>query len=132
MSMDGQEFQFDFEKLHVYQNALEFIDLIFGMCKKMGNEYKSSIADQLQRAGVSISTNIAEGCGKLSRREKIRYFSYALDSAKECIPPLTIAHRQGQIREEDAHAARDKCTGICKMLGKLIRTVEDQELKRGM
>jgi four helix bundle protein len=121
---------FDFEKLTVYQRTLEFADLVFSLCRKMAPEYRSSVADGLQRAVVSISNNIAGGAGKLSHREKIKYFSYALDSAKECVPPLTIARRQEQISDGELASGRDHCETICKMLVKLIQSVEARELSR--
>ncbi len=126
-----KEICFDFEKLKVYQLAVEFADLIFDLCKKFDARYRSSLVDQLQRAALSISTNIAEGCGKKSRREKIKYFAYALDSAKECIPCLTIAYQQKQTSEDENMKARSTCTIICRMMGKLIQSVENEELRKG-
>ena len=121
---------FDFEKLTVYRRALEFADFVFPLCRRMAPEYRSSVADQLQRAVVSIANNIAEGAGKLSHRETIKYYSYALDSAKECVPPLTIARRQAQIDDGELAAGREHCEAICKMLVKLIQSVEARELRR--
>ncbi|MCX6357760.1 MAG: four helix bundle protein [Candidatus Aureabacteria bacterium] len=128
--MSGEKITFDFEKLKVYQQALDFADFVFGACKRMAINYQSSIVDQLQRSIVSIANNIAEGSGKLSYREKIKYFSYALDSAKECIPPLTIAWRQKQLTEEEREKGRRYCASICKMLVKLIQYVESKELSK--
>ena len=125
-----EEIYFDFEKLRVYQLALEFADFIFDACKGTSSNYRSSLVDQLQRAVVSITNNIAEGCGKVSHREKIRYFTYALDSTKECVPPLTIAYRQRQIKEGDYEKGREYCDSICKMMVKLIQSVEDRELAK--
>ena len=116
--------------MRVYQLTLELADFIFNACKVMGANYRSSLVDQLQRAVVSIANNIAEGCGKVSHREKIRYFTYALDSAKECVPPLTIAYRQGQIKESDYQKGREYCDSICKMMVKLIKSVEERELAK--
>ena len=127
---DGEEVYFDFEKLDVYAKAVDFADHVFKVCKGFSRDYRSSIVDQLQRAALSIITNVAEGCGKRSRRERIKYFSYALDSAKECIPCLTLAHRQEQLSVEENRRAREECTVICRMLGKLIKYIEDQELAR--
>jgi four helix bundle protein len=128
--MAQDKIYFNFENLKVYQLALEFADFIFNICKKMQREYKSSVVDQLQRAVVSISNNIAEGDGKISRREKIRYWTYALDSARECIAPLTIAYRQQQVSDDDNEKGRQYCDSICRMLVKLIKSVEDQELHK--
>jgi four helix bundle protein len=121
---------FDFERLTVYQRALEFADFVFELCKKMSPDYRNSIVNQLQRAAVSVANNIAEGSGKLSRREKIKYYSYALDSAKECIPPLTMAHRQKQITDSEHEKGRQYGSDICKMMVKLIQSVKAQELHK--
>ncbi len=128
--MERKEAYFDFEKLNVYQLALELADFIFDVCKKMAPVYRSSVVDQLQRAVVSIANNLAEGSGKASRREKIKYFAYSLDSTKECVPALTIAFRQRQLSEDDYRKSRNYCDSICKMLIKLIKSVEAQELSR--
>jgi len=127
---EGREVYFDFEKLKVYQRAIDFGHFIYGQCRRFDPTYRNSLSDQLQRATLSVSTNIAEGCGKFSRREKIKYFSHALDSAKECIPCITLACRQRQMSEEDGRKARDDCAAICRMLGKLIQTIEAEELKK--
>ncbi|MDD5555620.1 MAG: four helix bundle protein [bacterium] len=121
---------FDFERLKVYQRALEFAHFVFDRCRTFDAAYRNSLVDQLQRAALSISTNIAEGAGKASRREKIKYFSYALDSAKECIPCITLACRQGQLSEGEGARAREDCTAICRMLAKLIQSVENEELRK--
>lgn len=126
---DEKDF-FDFEKLTVYQRALEFADFVFPLCRKMAPEYRSSVADQLQRAVVSIANNIAGGAGKLSHREKIKSYGYALDSAKGCMPPLTIARRQEQIGDGEFAAGRKHCESICTMMVKLIQSVEAKELSR--
>jgi four helix bundle protein len=127
---EGREVYFDFEKLKVYQRALDFVHFVYDRCRTFDVSYRNSLSDQLQRAALSISTNIAEGCGKASRREKIKYFSYALDSAKECIPCITLACRQQQVSEDDGRKAREDCTSICRMLGKLIQSVENEELTK--
>lgn len=63
-----REFEFDFEKLIVYQKSLEFIDKIFDIYKILNHDYKISIGSNLIRAGLSIANNIAEGNGKKSKK----------------------------------------------------------------
>lgn len=128
--MGGEKGFSDFEKLAVYQRALEFADFVFSLCRKMAPEYRGSVVDRLQRAVVSIATAIAEGAGKPSRRDQIRYYSHARDSARECVPPLTIARRQGQIGDGECAAGREQCESICTMLAELIESVEARELCR--
>jgi four helix bundle protein len=129
--MQGQPApHFDFEKLEVYKKAMDLAEEVFTVCKDFEPRLKNSIVDRLQKAVLAVSTNIAEGCGKKSRRDKIKYFSYALDSAQECIPCIALAHSQNQIDKAKNEHLRDSCTVVCHMLGELIQNVENEELSR--
>lgn len=59
--------KFKFEELRVYQEAIVFISEIFFLTKKWPPPYKYSLADQLQRAALSISLNIAEGSSRTTK-----------------------------------------------------------------
>lgn len=116
---------FGFERLNVYQMAIEFVNFLFNLYKRLPIESKNSIGNQLLRSAISIPNNIAEGSGKKSKKEKQRYYEYSLDSTKECIPPLTIANMQKQIAPEEYNKGRDYCKSICKMLVNLIKSVDN-------
>ncbi len=79
---------FHYEKLTVYQRALEFArwsqDLIDSLAKNV------STRDQLSRAGDSIALNIAEGNGKLSQKDRARFFQIAHGSALESAACLDL------------------------------------------
>jgi len=114
---------FDFEKLEVYQLGIEFVDKIFEITESFPSYLQYSLGDQLRRASLSILNNLAEGSGKKSPREKNRYYEISLDSARECIPMLTIALRRKLIKEETHSLLRDSCSRICSMLFRLKSTV---------
>jgi len=82
--IDKENFEFDFEKLEVYKLALEFLDYIFEICKSIPKDLQYALGDNIRRAGISISNNIAEGSGKKSGKEKSRYYGTSLDSTREC------------------------------------------------
>ena len=71
--MNEEDFKFEFEKLEVYQLALEFLDFIFEICKEIPTDLLFCLGDNLKRAGLSISNNIAEGSGKKSGTEPIAH-----------------------------------------------------------
>ena len=114
---------FSFERLDVYRKALKFTDTIFDICNKFPNNIQYSLGDQLRRAALSIVNNIAEGSDKSSLKEKRKFYEYALDSARECIPMLTIVALHGLIAKDFEGNLREDCTVICKMLRKLILSV---------
>lgn len=114
------KFEFDFEKLKVYQKSLDFIDSIFKIYNGLSQEYKYSIGNNLVRAGLSIANNIAEGNGKKSSKEKQRYFSISSDSARECVSVFNVLKRQGLIKENDYIKLRTDTREITSMLYGLI------------
>ena len=123
--MTEESIQYDFEKLDVYQCALDFMKIMFAINKKIPSTLQYSVGDQLIRAGLSISNNIAEGSGKLSAREKRRYYGTAIDSCRECISVLNVLKNEKFIDEKDAIEARQLGQRITSMLYKLIKSVKE-------
>ena len=116
-----QKQQLGFERLEVYQKALDYIDTIFNISKGFPRHLQSSLGDQLRRSALSIANNIAEGSDKISSKERKLFYRYALDSARECIPMLTIAERQGLIVNG---TLRENCLTICRMMRRLSDSVQ--------
>lgn len=117
---EKEKYTFDFERLKVYEMSLEFIQKIFKITKDLPRDYQFSVAEQFRRAALSIVNNIAEGSGKLSKREKAQFYRTSLNSARECIPMLTILSKEELLLEADYNHLRENCIHICNMLGKLI------------
>ena len=117
--MGGNQ-ELGFERLEVYQKALDYIDVIFTISKDFQRHLQSSLGDQLRRSTLSIANNIAEGSDKISPKERKLFYRYALDSARECIPMLTIAERQSLITDG---VLRESCLTICRMLRRLSDSV---------
>jgi len=118
--MDNNEYIFDFEKLDVYNIALKFISDVFRVYQNLPKNFQFTVGEQFIRAAVSIDNNIAEGSGKNSKAEKMQFYGYSLNSARECIPMITILLNEKQINAEEHKKLRLSCVSICKMLGKLI------------
>ncbi|MFH1768097.1 MAG: four helix bundle protein [Candidatus Omnitrophota bacterium] len=116
--------RFDFEKLIVYNKSIDFVDKIFRFCDGLPYLLQSSIGDQLRRASLSIVNNIAEGSDKLSSKDKKRFFLYSLDSARECIPVLSICRRRNLISGNEEDSFREECKVICRMLNKSVHSVK--------
>ena len=116
--MQGHEF--DFERLEVYQRALEFTDNVFNFTKNFNHALQYSLGDQFRRAALSICNNIAEGSGKQTTNAKVQFYGYSMDSARECIPMISLSLKQKQIEEKNYNYLRQECKEICNMLGGLI------------
>lgn len=121
---DYIKYQFSFEKLEVYQKAMDFTDEVFSVTLKFIKEIQFSLGDQFRRAALSVCNNLAEGSDKQTKKSKIQFYEYSLNSARECVPMITLAKRQKQISEDVAEILRGKCIYICNMLSNLIRSVK--------
>jgi four helix bundle protein len=67
---------FAFEKLQVYQKAVDFADRIAALSEGFPRGY-GFLADQLNRAALSIAANIAEGDGRFSKSDRLNFFGIA-------------------------------------------------------
>lgn len=112
-------FEFDFERLDVYKASIEYFRLILRVARIFPREIQYSIGDQIRRAALSISNNIAEGSGKESKREKKYFYSIAKHSCRECIPMLTILKEEKIIEIDTHNNLREFCVRITSMLTRL-------------
>ena len=88
----------DHEKLSVYQVAIEFVILADEVVEHLPRGW-AYLSDQLQRAALSISLNIAEGAGEYAVDEKARFYRMAKRSATECAGVLDVCQRLRLIEE---------------------------------
>ena len=122
--MDYRNYKFDFERLDVYQKALDFTNDIFSLTLNFQREIQYSLGDQFRRAALSICNNIAEGSRKTARGRK-QFYDYALDSARECVPMISLSVKQRQLAVTQEEALRDRCMHICNMLYKLGQSINN-------
>jgi len=90
---------FAFENLHVYQKAVTFADAVCTITRELPRGY-FFLADQLNRASLSIAANIAEGNGRFTKGERRNFFGIARGSLHECVPLLELAARQGVLKSD--------------------------------
>jgi len=114
---------FTFEKLVVYQKAVDIADDVFTATKAFTRGY-GFIANQLNRAILSISTNIAEGNGRFSAADRRRFFGMARGSVQECVPLLELAKRRELIPIDGHVTLKSRLEEIARMLSGLIRATK--------
>ena len=71
---------FNFEKLDVWQEAIEFADPMYELTSGFPDEERFGLTNQVRRAAVSISSNIAEGSSRVSRTDFARFVEIATGS----------------------------------------------------
>jgi len=115
---------FDHEKLDVYREAINF-------CGRVGEflgsiSAKAAAKDELDRASTSIPSNIAEGKGKFSTRDRVRFFEMARGSALECAACLDVLVVRKLAEEEPLAATKERLGRIVEMLVGLLRRFSDR------
>src|ERR1044072_7177521 len=85
---------FFFEKLDVYQKALELVESVDLVIAELKGRFPASRIDQLARASMSIPLNLAEGSGRRRPGEKSHFFVIARGSAYECAAILQLLRKQ--------------------------------------
>ena len=88
----------NFRNYKVWQDAVEYASKVYKITAEMPWFEKKGLCDQLQRAVVSISSNIAEGVAKPSDAEFARFLDTSLGSAFEVETQLLIAKNVGYIK----------------------------------
>ncbi|UZD24699.1 four helix bundle protein [Algoriphagus halophytocola] len=91
---------FKFEKLIVWQKAMDLNEVIFVITKDFPNEERFNLISQMRRAADSVALNIAEGSTSQSNLEYKRFLNYSIRSIVEVVSALFIARRRGYILEE--------------------------------
>ncbi len=110
---------FNFEKLDVWKKAIEFADLVYSFTRAFPSDERFGLTNQMRRAAVSISSNIAEGSSRISRVEFARFIEIASGSAYEVISQSYIAKNQGFIDEPTFQKIYTATEELSKMLSGL-------------
>lgn len=83
---------------------------------------RPALRDQLERAAASICLNIAEGCGRRTRRDRLHFFAIAQGSAMESAAALDLLRVTGAVAFSETVSAKHKITRVVQMLVGLRRS----------
>ena len=92
---------FGYRKLIAYQKGKEVVKRTYQLLKKFPAEERYAMCDQLRRASVSISSNIAEGINRFSVKDKAHFVEMAYGSLMEVSSQFEIAEELGYVSSED-------------------------------
>jgi four helix bundle protein len=111
-----------FEELTVWQKSKELAVDIYKLTNEASFAKDYGLRDQLRRAAVSVSSNIAEGDERETDKEAIRFFFISKGSAAELLTQLMIAQEIGYLDLATYNAVQDKCRIVMRMLAGLIKS----------
>ena len=114
---------FNFEKLEVWQEAINFADLVYDVTRAFPEAERFGLTNQMRRAAVSISSNLAEGSSRSSRLDFARFVEIATGSLFEVVSQATISQRQGLLPKADFDRLYSACEKQSKMLSGLRKSL---------
>ncbi|EKE12363.1 MAG: S23 ribosomal protein [uncultured bacterium] len=112
---------FKFQRLNVWLKAKNYSKDLFFVANSLPVSYRYSFTDQLVRAGLSITNNIAEGTGRISKPEQRNFFNMSKGSVYETVNILLILSEMGLVDHKKLDELTNKADEVCKMLSGLIR-----------
>jgi four helix bundle protein len=110
---------FRFEQLDAWQLAIEYSDGIYSATRSFPADERFGLTNQLRRAAVSIAANIAEGSGRFSDKDFVRFIEIAYGSLMETVSHMKIAQRQSFLSEEPALLLYATADRLARMLSGL-------------
>jgi four helix bundle protein len=112
-----------FQDLEIWQRAIDLAESVYRISESFPRDERFGMTSQMRRASVSVASNIAEGWGRGSRAEFVRFLAIARGSLYELITQLTIARRIGYISPERAPALSEEMATLSRMLLSQLRAL---------
>lgn len=113
----------NFREYKVWQDAVDYATHVYKVTDMMPWYEKKGICDQLRRAVVSISRNIAEGAAKPTDADFTRFLDHALGSSYEVETQLLISRNVGYIEDITYDELHEKNVAIQKQIVAFIRSI---------
>ena len=106
----------NYADLIAWQKAMDLVEMIYRLTNGFPRDERFDLTSQLHRSAISIPSNIAEGQGRYSKREFVRFLSIAHGSLREVETQVLIAMRLG-------YAGRDNVNEVVTMTSEVGRLI---------
>jgi four helix bundle protein len=110
---------FQFERLVAWEKAKDLALYVYRLVAKFPQHEQYSLSSQIRRAVISVPSNIAEGSGRTSLKEKIHFLEIAFGSLTETYCQLLIALELGYISDDDLKAIKPLFKEISRLISGL-------------
>ena len=114
----------DFRNLKVWQKSMELTAEIYRLVKFLPKDENFALSDQMRRAVISIPSNIAEGRGRNSDKDFVRFLSISRGSLWELSTQLDICLMMNYLTEHQIQNAKNYIDEISKMMTALSNSLE--------
>lgn len=120
----------DFKDLQIWKLAFDLNKTLYKITAKFPKEEFYALTQQLKRASVSISNNIAEGCGRKTNKDFCSFLYNAMGSLKEVENLLLIAKDFSYISQFEFKELDEKLDELGRKLTKFIQHVNSRDNKK--
>ncbi len=118
-----------FEDLEVWQEARELVKRVYGLTAKFPRQEAFGLKSQMQRAAVSVLSNIAEGFERGSNTEFIQFLYIARGSCGEVRSQAYIVSDLNYVAQSEAEDIRERCAKLSRRLQTLIEYLKGSSIK---
>ena len=123
---------FYYRKLKVYHQSMQLVMNVYQLSKTFPAFELHGLTNQLQRAAVSIPSNIAEGMGRFSNKERIHFLDIAYGSLTETMCEMEIALDNQYISQEDFNQIEQLASRVSMTIYGLKKSLEEKKKKQKM
>lgn len=116
----GKRYQ-TFEDLDVYQVAREFRKAMYRAGRRLPDFEKFALADQIRRASVSLTNNIAEGHGRFHFLDQIKFILQARGSLEELVDDLNVCEDEEYLPNSEIESLKSEAWRVHKLINGYIR-----------
>lgn len=117
----------DYRKLEIWQLSINMAKEVYSLINELPSSEKYGLSDQMRRSAVSIPSNIAEGHGRNSSKEFVRFLLIAKGSINELETQLILCCELGLLDVCRCTPILDKLQSIGKMIYRLINYIENRD-----
>ena len=114
----------NFTELIVWQKAHQLVLRTYVVTREFPREEVYGLTSQFRRAAISVGANIAEGYSRNGKRDKLKFFNYAMASLRECEYYIILGRDLG-------YASDASLNGLAQEVGKLI-TAYSKSIKKSL
>jgi four helix bundle protein len=117
----------NYSELIAWQKAMDLVAMVYANTKGFPNDELYGLTNRIRRAVVSIPSNIAEGQGRRSTNEFVRYLSMAHGSLREVETQYWIAERLGYLLEPASRELMNSASEVGRLINGLINSLKRHE-----
>jgi four helix bundle protein len=115
------------KKLEAWKKAIELTTKIYKLTEKLPETEKFGLISQMQRAAVSVASNLAEGAARNTKKEFVQFLFTAQGSLSELDTQIIICKELGYISDENCNSIDREMEAESKLISGLIRYLRKQK-----